>query len=164
MEDIMHNWKGILLLSVILSAGCVRIDMPEIVFVKQKTYATKKECRVFHEKEGFFPFFRDGGWWIEGVDYSNRMIRSSEPEVDIKPQTILPVGTLLQENRSEMQYGFSLWYLFTLNEAHRMKILNGEMKGMVVFSDNLWSPEDEDYDPKILELYQNAPSTPDVIK
>ena len=45
-----------------------------------------------------------------------------------------------------------------------MKILNGEMKGMVVFSDNLWSPEDEDYDPKILELYQNAPSTPDVIK
>ena len=98
------------------------------------------------------------------MDYSNRIIRSSEPEVDIKPQTILPVGTLLQENRSEMQYGFSLWYLCTLNEAHRMKILNGEMKGMVVFSNNLWSPEDEDYDPKILELYQNAPSTPDVIK
>ncbi len=114
MKDIMHNWKGILLLTVILSAGCVRIDMPEIVFEKPKTYATKKECRVFHEKEGFFPFCRDGGWWIEGVDYFNQMLKSSDPEVDIKPQTILPVGTLLQENRSEMQYGFSLWYLLTL--------------------------------------------------
>ena len=38
---------------VILSAGCVRIDMPEIVFTKPKTYTIKKECRVFHEKEGF---------------------------------------------------------------------------------------------------------------
>jgi hypothetical protein len=138
--------------------------MPEIVFEKPKTYATKKECRVFHEKEGFFPFFRDGGWWIEGVDYFNQMIKSSAPKVDIKPQTILPVGTLLKECRWEMQYGFSLWYLFTLHEAHRMKILDGEMNGLVVFSDNFWSPKDDDYDREILELYQDASSSPNVDK
>ena len=160
MGRVMHNWKGILLIVVILSSGCVRIDMPEIVFSKPKTYAIKKECRVFHEKEGFIPFCRYGGWWIEGVDYFNQKIKSSAQEADIKPQTILPVGTLLKESRSEMQYGFSLWYLFTLNEAHRMKILDGEMKGVVVFSDNFWSPEDDDYDREILELQQDAMSSP----
>ena len=98
------------------------------------------------------------------MDYFNQKIKSSDPTVDIKPQTILPVGTILKESRSEMQYGFSLWYLFTLNEAHRMKILNGEMKGMVVFSNNLWSPKDDDYDSEILDLYQDDKSPPNMAK
>ena len=41
-----------------------------------------------------------------------------------------------------------------------MKILDGEMKGVVVFSDNFWSPEDDDYDREILELQQDAMSSP----
>ncbi len=94
------------------------------------------------------------------MDYFKQKINSSDLDADIKPQTILPVGTLLKECRSEMQYGFSLWYLFTLNEAHRMKILDGEMNGLVVFSDNFWSSEDDDYDREILELQQDAMSSP----
>jgi hypothetical protein len=38
----MRNWKDILLIVVILSIGCVRIDMPEIVFSKPKTYTIKR--------------------------------------------------------------------------------------------------------------------------
>lgn len=162
MNKIVTNkWNAILAAIFILNAGCVRIDVPEIVFVKPKTYVTKKECRVFHVKNVFFPFYRCGGWWIEGVDYFNQQINSSGLDVDIKPQTILPVGTLLKESRSEMQYGFSLWYLFNRNEAHRMKILDGEMKGLVVFSDNLWSLENDDYDEEILKLYQADPTMSD---
>ena len=47
MGRVMHNWKGILLIVIILSAGCVRIDMPEIVFSKPKTYAIKKGMSGF---------------------------------------------------------------------------------------------------------------------
>ena len=50
MNKIVTNkWNAILAVIFILNAGCVRIDVPEIVFVKPKTYVTKKECRVFHE-------------------------------------------------------------------------------------------------------------------
>ena len=140
------------------TSGCVRIDLPEIVFHRPKTYTTRKVCRVFHEKSKFGPFFRTGGWWIEGVDYQNRWMNSkslAEEQNDLQITTI-PVGTKLKECRSETHYSFSLWYLFDRYESRRLKILDGELKGLVVISDNFWSPKDNDYDVEILEVWPSG--------
>ena len=63
---------------------------------------------------------------------------------------ILPVGTLLKESRSKIEYGFSLWYLFSRYESHRLIILDGEKKGLVVISDNFCNPKENAYDADIL--------------
>ena len=153
---------AILLALFALSAGCVRIDLPKLALSKPQTYATKKTCRIFHEKRSFFPLCFDGGWWIEGVDDSKtgfEMCSSKTAEVSHdKPLITLPVGTLLMESRSEMQYGFSFWYLFTRYESRRLKVLNGEQKGLVVNSDNFWNPKNNAYDEEILEVVLNVPS------
>ena len=143
---------AVMLLNV--TSGCVRIDLPEIVSAQHKTYRTKKVCQVFHERRKFYPFFFDGGWWIEGVDCQNQFLSSrslSEKQNELQ-MTTLPVGTLLKKCRSEMQYGFSLWFLFTRFESRRLEILDGELKGLVVISDNFWSPKEDDYDTDVLEV------------
>ena len=137
---------------LLLSVSCVRIDVPKLRFSQPQTYITKRECRVFHEEESFFPFCRVGGWWIEAIDYHNRFTSSKTLEYwgyDLHLSS-LPVGTLMQECRSEIQYGFSLWYLFTCYESRRLKILEGELKDLVVISDNFWLPFENAYDAEIL--------------
>ena len=144
------------------TSGCVRIDLPEIVFARPRIYRTKKVCRVFHEKRHFFPFCFSGGWWIEGVDYLNSYMSSrvlSEMQTELQINT-LPVGTLLKESRSEMQYGFSLWYLFTRYESRRLEILDGELKGLVVISDNFWLLNDDGYDMDVLEVCPSCEAPP----
>jgi hypothetical protein len=144
------------------TSGCVRIDLPELVFAQPKIYRTKKVCRVFHEKSKFFPFCFSGGWWIEGVDYQNRYMsyqHLSEMQNELQINT-LPVGTLLKESRSEMQYGFSLWYLFTRYESRRLEILDGELRGLVVISDNFWLPNDDGYDMDVLEVCPSCEAPP----
>ena len=152
---------AILLALFVLSAGCVRIDLPKLASATPQTYATKKTCRLFHEKRSFFPFCFEGGWWIEGVDdYKTGFEKCTSKTAVVshdKPLVTLPVGTLLMESRSEMHYGFSLWYLFTRDESRRLKVLNGEQKGLVVISDNFWNPKENAYDEEILEVVQNVP-------
>ena len=114
------------------TSGCVRIDLPEIVFARPKIYRTKKVCRVFHEKRHFFPFCFSGGWWIEGVDYLNSYMSSrvlSEMQNELQINT-LPVGTLLKESRSEMQYG--LLIETTGNKKEARKSLYGLYRDLCV--------------------------------
>lgn len=148
LENVVHKLNVVLLAITILSGclSCVRIDVPQLVFTGGQEYSTKKLCRVFYHRD-------KGEWWIEGVDYQNRFLSSKTlcAENDELQFIILPVGTLLKESRSKIEYGFSLWYLFSRYESHRLIILDGEKKGLVVISDNFWNSKDNAYDADILE-------------
>ena len=151
LENVVHKLNVVLLAITILSGclSCVRIDVPQLFFTGGQEYSTKKLCRVF--------YYRDKGeWWIEGVDYQNRFVSSKTlcAENEELQFIILPVGTLLKESRSKIEYGFSLWYLFSRYESHRLIILDGEKKGLVVISDNFWNPKENVYDADILDRRQ----------